>query len=153
MTMPTDQKTDLDLAALPNCTCMRLRQAARAVTQLYDEALRPTGLRATQVSLLSVIAMRGPAEMKTLADVLVMDRTTLSRNIKPLISQGLVRVEAAEDRRSRPFVLTEKGRGKLEEVVPLWRAAQKRMAGGLGKDRWSGLLRDLESTVSVAQGG
>lgn len=142
----------LDITALPNCTCFRLRQAARAVTQLYDEALRPTGLRATQVTLLSVIAQIGPADMKTLAEQLVMDRTTLSRNIKPLTSQGLVRVTAADDRRSRPFALTGKGRAKLEEAMPLWRAVQQRMAAGLGKGRWSGLLQDLESTVAVAQG-
>lgn len=152
-----DPKTaTLDATAPANCTCLNLRKAARAVTQMYDEALRPTGLRATQLSVLVVVAERGPAGMKELAGMLVMDRTTLTRNLKPLIEQGLL--EAAEpaepgksaDRRRRPIAITARGRDKLAEAMPHWRAVQARIAEGLGAHRWNGLLGDLEATVGLA---
>lgn len=135
-----------------NCTCFNLRKAARAVTQVYDEALRPTGLRATQLALLNVVAEAGPADMKVLAKTLVMDRTTLTRNLGPLMQQGFVEVADTEDRRHRPIALTAKGRGKLSEALPLWLAVQTRMAKGLGADRWAGLLRDLDEAVHLAEG-
>ncbi len=81
------------------CACLNVRKAARAVTQLYDEVLQPSGLRATQFNLLVAIALAGEAPVTRLADALVMDRTTLTRNLKPLESQGLITIEAGTDRR------------------------------------------------------
>ena len=75
---------------LENCTCFNLRKAARAVTQAYDEALKLQGLRATQISILAMLSELGPVTMTNLADQLVMDRTTLTRNLKPLLSDNLV---------------------------------------------------------------
>ena len=81
-----------------NCTCFNLRKAARAVTQMYDAALKPSGLRATQFALLSVVESNGPAGITELARALVTDRTTLTRNLKPLLDQELLQVVDGADR-------------------------------------------------------
>jgi len=141
----------VDVTSPENCTCLNLRKAARAVTQMYGEALRPSGLRATQLSVLAVIAHAGPVGMTELAKALVMDRTTLTRNLKPLLDQGLVAVAIGADRRQRPVELTAAGRAALERALPLWRTAQARTADSLGAERWAGLLRDLDAAVALAQ--
>ena len=133
-----------------NCTCLNLRKAARAVTQAYDQALRPSGLRATQFSLLSAVENRGPLGMTALAKALVTDRTTLTRNLKPLIAVGLLEVVEGADRRERPIALTAKGRRSLAKAVPMWRKAQVHMTDGLGHERWAGLLGDLDAAVRLA---
>ena len=141
----------LDIDAPANCTCFNLRKAARAVTQAYDEALRPTGLRATQMQLLAVIAAKGPAGMTELAKTLVMDRTTLTRNLKPLLQQGLLETVEAPDQRQRPIAVTARGRDMLDRAQDHWRQAQARMVEGLGEARWSRLLRDLDESVRLLQ--
>src|SRR5258707_7844695 len=92
------------------CTCSNVRKAARAVTQLVDEGLQPTGLRSTQFTLLVAVALLGEAPVTQLAEELVMDRTTLARNLKPLESQGLLTIEAVPDRPRHPVPLTERVR-------------------------------------------
>ncbi len=134
-----------------NCTCFNLRKAARAVTQMYDQALKPTGLRATQLSLLVSVEHSGPRGMSELAEQLVMDRTTLTRNLKPLLNQGLLESVAGADRRRRPVAITTKGRAALATALPYWREAQVRMAGSLGRARWRRLLGDLRDTVDLVQ--
>ena len=133
-----------------NCTCFNLRKAARAVTRVYDEALKPSGLRATQFSLLSVVANRGPAGMTELARALVMERTTLTRNLKPLMDQGYLQVVDGADRRQRPIAVTPRGRKALDRALPLWRCAQAKIADGLGRARWEDLLRGLDEAVKQA---
>ena len=129
---------------MQGCACFNLRAAARALTRAYDEALRPVGLKATQFTILVAISQVDEAvPIGTLAKTLSMDRTTLTRNLKPLMEQGLLEaVEAAEgaDRRRRPIAITARGRDKLAEAMPRWRAVQARIAEGLGARRWSGLL-------------
>lgn len=141
----------MDAKALENCACFNLRKATRAVTQMYDEALRPSGLRATQFTLLSVVSKLGPADITVLAEALVMDRTTLTRTLRPLIDRGWVEVVEGADARHRPVALTRRGRDKLAEALPAWRAAQKRVAKGLGPEGWADLLAGLRETVRVAQ--
>jgi DNA-binding MarR family transcriptional regulator len=133
-----------------NCTCFNLRKAARAVTQMYDEALKPSGLRATQFSLLCVVRNNEPIGISELAKALVTDRTTLTRNLKPLLGQGLLEVIEGADRRQRPIALTARGRDTLARALPLWRKVQVRMAAGLGHARWTGLLGDLDEAVRQA---
>ncbi len=132
-----------------NCTCFNLRKAARAVTQMYDQALKPTGLRATQLSLLFSVERTGPRGMAELAEQLVMDRTTLTRNLKPLLDRGLLKSVEGSDRRRRPIAITAKGRAALAQALPYWREAQARMTGGLGRVRWGRLLGDLRDTVDL----
>ena len=136
-----------------NCTCFNLRKAARAVTQMYDEALKPSGLRATQFSLLSVVENNGPIGIAELAKRLVTDRTTLTRNLKPLLREELLEVVEVADRRQRPITLTPRGRDTLARALPLWREVQARMAAGLGRARWTGLLGDLNAAVRQAHAG
>ena len=132
-----------------NCTCFGLRKAARAVTQMYDQALKPTGLRATQLSLLVSVEHSGPRGMSELAEQLVMDRTTLTRNLKPLLDRGLLKSVEGSDRRRRPIAITANGRSALAQALPYWREAQARMTGGLGRVRWGRLLGDLRDTVDL----
>jgi DNA-binding MarR family transcriptional regulator len=124
------------LSAAQGCVCFNLRKAARAVTQVYDAQLKPSGLKATQLSLLAVLASAGPITVKQLAERLVMDRTTLTRNLKPLERDGLIRSSAGEDRRTRSLVLTRKGQAALLRALPLWEEAQTRMLARLGAERW-----------------
>lgn len=140
----------MDANALANCTCFNLRKAARAVTQTYDKALKPSGLRATQFSLLSMVAKLGPVGIKDLARELVMDRTTLGRNLKVLADRGLLEIGEGDDRRYRPITVTARGKKNLDLALPLWLQAQTRMTNDLGHDRWAGLLDDLSETVRLA---
>src|SRR5215212_8694112 len=100
-------------AGRTRCNCLALRQAARRVTQFYDQALAPVGLRITQYPILAWIAAEGPMPMKALADLLVMDRATLGHNLRPLLTAGLVELAVGEDRRSRTVTLTDAGRQRL----------------------------------------
>ena len=143
----------MDVTDPVNCTCFGLRKAARAVTQMYDRALRPTGLRATQISLLIATDRAGPRGVAELAEMMVMDRTTLTRNLKPLLDRGLLEHVASADRRRRPIAITPAGRAALVQALPHWREAQARMADGLGRSRWWRLLGDLGDAAGVAQGG
>jgi DNA-binding MarR family transcriptional regulator len=145
--------TPLDPRALAHataCTCFSLRKAARAVTQLYDEALRPTGLRATQFSMLTLLQAAGKVPMSHLADEAVMDRTTLSRNLDVLERDGLVRIRPGADARVREVELTPAGMAKLETAYPHWQRAQRAVARSLGPRRVERMLTDLSTAVSAA---
>jgi len=141
----------MDIEALSNCTCFNLRKASRAVTQMYDEALKPTGLRATQVSVLAMIAGEEPLTMTGLANRLVMDRTTLTRNLKPLMADGLINNVPGPDKRQRLVQITDRGRHRFDEAKPLWSDVQNRLADALGYGRWTGLLGHLDMAVEAAQ--
>ena len=136
-----------------SCACFNLRKAARAISQMYDEAFRPTGLGANQLSLIAVTAALEPVTVKRLAEATVMDRTTVTRNLKPLEKQGLLRIHAGEDRRERVVSLTPNGKKKLQEARPIWRALQARVAKGLGPERMTRLLEDLAAAVKAARAG
>lgn len=133
-----------------SCACFNLRKAARAVTQLYDEALRPADLRATQFALLTATRLLGSAPMTRLAEIMGMDRTTLTRNLRPLERQGLIRVRPGSDGRVREVVLTERGQEALARALPLWERAQGRVVKGLGGSRWRRLLGDLTAMAALA---
>jgi DNA-binding MarR family transcriptional regulator len=117
--------------------------ASRAVTQAYDVVLQPSGLRATQFTVLAKLAVAGETSLGDLAKRMVMDRTTLTRNLRPLERDGLIRSEVGQDRRSRALMLTAKGKTALDRALPLWRRAQDRMVQSLGGPRWRRLLDDL----------
>ncbi len=138
-------------ASVAGCTCYNLRKATRAVTQLYDEMLRPSGLRVTQFSLLSAVGLFGTVSVSALAEEAVMDRTTLTRNLQLLESQGLIRIEPGADARVREVSLTPAAREKLAVAHTYWKKAQSRMADRLGADRLQRLLGDLSGAVEAAQ--
>lgn len=150
--MPTTE-TSLPLEAAlqtcQSCACFHLRKATRLVTQFYDERLRSTGLRGTQFTLLIAIRLRGPLAVHQLAHSLVMDRTTLTRNLKPLQRQGLIATQVGSDRRVREILLTDEGHRVLKQAHPLWQDAQAEVARSLGEGRLSELLAQLSHTVKV----
>jgi DNA-binding MarR family transcriptional regulator len=131
------------------CTCSNIRRASRAVTQTFDAILQPSGLKMTQLALLIAVARVGQAPLTRLAEGLVMDRTTLTRNVKPLESRGFIRIEAGEDKRKRMITLTDRGREALETALPLWERAQSQVVAGLGRRRWQQLLEDLSALVAL----
>lgn len=134
-----------------SCACYNLRRAARATTRLYDDFLRPSGLRSTQFSMLMVARVLGPVTLMKLAEMTVTERTTLTRNLTILEKKGLIVVEPGEDRRERQVSITEQGLEALMEAIPLWEAAQAQIEQGLGGDRMDGLLRDLSEIISLSR--
>jgi DNA-binding MarR family transcriptional regulator len=140
-----------ELAQATRCACFSLRKASRAVTQLYDEALRPAGLRTTQFSLLALLRLAGTAPITRLAEEAVMDRTTLARNLDVLRRDGLLRVRPGEDARVREVEITRAGVARLEQAFPRWQRAQRSLARSLGPRRTDRLLADLSAAVAVAE--
>src|SRR5271157_5095796 len=107
------------------CTCLAVRQAARHITQFYDQHLAPAGLRTTQYSILSKLRRLGPMTINALAEELVMDRTTLGHNIVPLEREGLISIAPGRtDRRSKELRLTDAGIERLRAARGGWREAQ-----------------------------
>ena len=121
---------------LDTCMCHKARMAARVVTRAYDDALRPTGLRATQVSVLAAVGARGALSIKSLADALQMERSTLTRNLRPLEKKGYVELAPERRYRSRVLTLTSAGRAALVRALPLWEGAQRKLKGRVGQHRW-----------------
>lgn len=131
------------------CACFNIRKAARVVTQLYDDLLRPTGLRTTQFTLLALLRGRGPMSINGLAEAAVTDRTTLTRNLALLQERGLVRIQPGEDARVRVVDLTVAGDKALSAAFPLWQRAQTLVAERMGQDRLARLLSDLSGAVDA----
>ena len=104
-----------------DCLCFNLRKTMRAVSRLYDASLAPLGLKNTQFSLLAVLDGIGPSTVSNLAEYMVMERTTLTRNLRPLERDGLLSLAAGADRRQRVAKLTPAGRKLLAKALPLWR--------------------------------
>jgi DNA-binding MarR family transcriptional regulator len=127
----------------PACACGRLRRATRALTQLYDDLMAPSGLRVTQFSLLSALARDGTARIADLADALLLDRTALSRTLDPLVLRGLVSIVSGRDARTREVSLTRAGEKALRAAQPHWKRAQIQVANKLGSDRLEALIATL----------
>ena len=137
-------------APYSECNCLAIRQAARHVTQFYDQLFAPSGLRATQFAILSRLRHAGPMSINALANLLVMDRTTLGRNILPLQRDGLIEVASSPaDRRRRDLRLTEAGVKLHREAVAHWEDAQKRFNTVFGDER-AAALRALLREVSAS---
>ncbi|MBI5896599.1 MAG: winged helix-turn-helix transcriptional regulator [Desulfobacterales bacterium] len=131
------------------CIAGNLRRVSRAVANLDDVALRPSGLRGTQCNMMTAIMLMGPVTISKLAQVLVMDRTTLTRNLGPLHKQGLVEIAPGEDQRIRIVAITNEGNRMYQQALPLWAMAQAEIASKLGKIRVKSLLADLKATAKV----
>jgi DNA-binding MarR family transcriptional regulator len=130
------------------CTCSRLRRATRAVTQLYDDALAPAGLRVTQLSLLRTLQREGTLRIGDLAARNLLDRTALSRNLDPLADRKLVAIVPGRDARTREVTLTRQGIAAIAAAAPHWERAQREVARQVGRGRLDALyavLRDMEA--------
>ena len=146
-----DEAKAAAVQAAQACACLNLRKAARAITQVYDAAIEPSGMRATQFSLLQAISLADGAPMARIARILGMDRTTLTRNLAPLERRGWVRSEPGPDRRERTLGLTRNGRAALERAKPLWQAAQDRIISRIGAAQWQALRGGLDALVGAAE--
>ena len=133
-----------------HCACFNFRKAARAVTRYYDDMLAPSGLKATQLTMLGAISNLGSARMSELANLVALDKTTLTRNLKPLQAEGLIAITAGADRRVRVVGLTRTGMDALERALPLWREAQQRMIEHLGEAHWRQLVADLTEFDTIS---
>jgi DNA-binding MarR family transcriptional regulator len=136
-----------------DCNCFAVRSAARHVTQLYDQLLAPTGLRTTQYSILAKLKRMGPLTINALAKVMMMDRTTLGRNILPIERDGLIRVQpAASDRRAKELHLTKAGERRLEAARQGWSKAQARFETAVGPERAADMRAMLRAIVATEFG-
>ena len=114
----------MDLSATRDCHCLAARRRAREITRLYEDKLRPHGLRATQFSVLAALAQTGPIPLGELADLLGLERTTLTRSANRMEDEGWVAEADSEDGRVRKLELTLAGREKVEDAYPAWKEAQ-----------------------------
>jgi DNA-binding MarR family transcriptional regulator len=128
------------------CTNFNLRKLARAVSAIYDNALRPTGLRGTQFTVLVALASVETTTVTSVAATIGVDRTSLTRALQPLERDGLVESAPGEDGRERVLTLTSAGRERVNEAIGYWEQAQQRVTGALGPRRW----RDLITHMRVA---
>jgi DNA-binding MarR family transcriptional regulator len=133
------------------CLCNALRQASRAVSRLYDDEIRPFGLRTTQYSLLRYLQHCGPVRQRDLGAAISLDETTLTRNLRPLMDAGWVAIGCGEDRREKYVSLTEPGVAKLKEARPAWERAQEWMRSRIPKTDWSRLLSVLPDLARLAE--
>jgi DNA-binding MarR family transcriptional regulator len=137
----------------PGCTCDRLRKLTRRITQHYDARLAPAGLRVTQYSLLAHLVGGGPVTMSALARLMEMDRTTLTRSLKPLADAGLVEIAPGTDARSRVVTVTARGRTARSSARELWRQAQDEVNRALGTDQVTALHAVLEDSLARLKSG
>lgn len=131
------------------CNCFAFRKATRRVTQLYDQALAPIGLRATQYTLLIQVDTHGPIALMPLASILVMDRATLGHNLRPLEARSLVSIGTGQDRRSRLVSTTVSGRELVAHARTLWLRAQRAFEAEFG----AAASAELRRMLAVVAGG
>ena len=132
--MMDDQKNSRALDAIARtCIAVRLRLLNRVVTNLYDDALRPLGLKISQLNVLVVTAKLGLAQPAQVCDILQLDTSTLSRNVERMRAKGWLEVVPGEDARTQPFRLTTQGKRLIEKAVPAWKQAQRQAQELLGE--------------------
>lgn len=135
------------------CTCFRVRGAARRVTQIYSRHMAPTGLKISQFSLLGFVAARGPITIGQLSELLATDRTTLTRNLRPLLANGVIERAEAGDKRRHELVATLAGRALFKRALPLWAAAEQEVRAAMGTkltaDLHGALDRSMEKLAAL----
>lgn len=138
------------LKVADSCMGIRVRRAARVVNNHYDEHLKPAGLKGTQFNLLNAIYLNPRATISKVANMMLLDRTTLNRNLKPLEREGLIQSGHGKDLRTRTLELTPKGVGVLQQALPLWLEAQTAVVDTLG-GRMQRLGEDLGELESLSR--
>jgi DNA-binding MarR family transcriptional regulator len=131
------------------CNCLALRQAARHATQLYDRHLAAEGLKTSQYSILAKLLRLGPQSIGLLADMMVMDRTTTTRAVRPLARDKLVAIAPGEDERTRMVRITAAGEKRAKAAAARWREAQKEFEAGYGAAEAEKLRKDLARVVGA----
>lgn len=136
------------VVSLP-CMCANLRRASRALTQQYEEILRPLGLRATQFTILQALSKAGEVSQSTLGRILAMDTTTLTRTLEIMRRHGWVAERRGDDRRERLLRLAKNGRKQLQRALPAWEKVQGEVQRQLGDDTWHALLNLTYKVASL----
>jgi len=131
------------------CLCAALRQASRAVTRIYDDELRETGLRTTQHALLRLLGRVGEVRKGDLGEMASLDETTLTRSLRPLEKSGWVTFRAGTDRREKLVAITDAGKKKLEQARPAWTRAQRKMQRTLPDGIWDSLFATLPNVMQA----
>ncbi len=145
----------IDLATLGEmartCACLNFRKGSRSVTQFFDQSLAPTGLRSTQLVILIAAELFSPSSIARLARELVMDRSTLTRNLRPLLNMGFLRLAVAKDGKHKSVEVTPEGQAALLNAAPYWERSQRHLVERFGTDRWERLIHDLGSVVDATR--
>ena len=144
-----DKSAGKQLESCSKCACFNIRKASRSITQHFDKALQPSGLRATQFSILVVLSSAGSITVTRLSRYLVMDRTTLTRNLKPLVKRGFIQMEPGQDLRTRTVKLTTLGSTVVLNALPLWEDIQDQIVSKLGKKKFNSFIRDLSEVSDL----
>ena len=145
-------RLDPDFRECLDCSCFAARRAARTITQHYERHLKGSGLRVTQFTLLAMLAMAGPQALTRLAEQMAVERTTLTRNLRPLLARGLVTESGAGDRRVRLLAITKRGTAAAVAALPRWREAQRSIARGLGTGAVRALAAAAKATAELGHG-
>jgi DNA-binding MarR family transcriptional regulator len=132
------------------CTCGELRKAARAITLLYDNAFKSSGLLSTQLGVLDIICNTEAIRISDLAEKQGMDRTTLTRNLSVLEKQGYIKITSGNDQRTRIVTATHKGRNAVAKAIPLWKDVQRKVRVEMGEKSWQELMENLGHFVRIA---
>ena len=147
--MAAPQNPPVRAETISACACFNVRSAARAITDLYDRVLEPSGLRINQFAILASIYTSGGPTMQELAAGLDVDPSTMTRTLKPLEADGFVENRSATDRRAKELALTPKGKKKMAECHRLWADAQEALRDSVGTDVFDRLLADLGSVTQA----
>lgn len=143
----SDQDKFVNLPSL--CPAFNIRAASRIITQIFDDALKPSGLQITQFAVLVGVHIMDTPSISTLAKGLVMDRTTLTRGLKPLESEGFLKIITGDDKRTRFVRLTAKGRSAIEKALPYWEKARETVSKEFGENNLGSLIKDLENVREI----
>jgi DNA-binding MarR family transcriptional regulator len=146
------RRPDATLPALP-CACANLRRAARAVTRLYNQALRPDGIEITQFTLLMALDRTGETTQGALGERLALDSTTLTRMLSLTKKRRWIQIRQGDDRRHKLLSLTTAGRAKLKQAMPRWARAQKDLQAAVGDEAFARLTGVLAEVTAVSRAG
>ena len=146
-------RMDTQPKSLPNlpCLCATFRRTARALSQLYDEAVQPLGLKTTQFTILQALSLTGEVSQGRLGEILALDSTTLTRTLAIMKRRKWVAMRHGRDGRERLMSLSTAGRRQLELASPAWQAVQDRLRSQLGDERWGGLFQQNREITAVAR--
>jgi DNA-binding MarR family transcriptional regulator len=147
--------SQLQLSAKPNlpalpCLCSSFRRTARALSQVYEEAMRPTGLRITQFTILQTLARTGEVKQGRLGEILVMDSTSLTRTLRIMLQQGWIAERRGEDQRERWLKLSKAGEAKLKIATATWEKVQARLQAKLGEAGWKNVMQWTNQVTGMA---
>ena len=141
----------INTSALQRCTYTNVRRVDRVVARFFDEVLSPSGVSVAQFALLATLLEVAPVTINSLAEIMVIDRTTLTRNLALLSKKQFISCQEGSDRRIRLVHLTAKGEEAFKTAFPLWQRAQERIEVAFGRERFDALLTEMSAVLALFQ--